>query len=403
MSLNMPYWHPMFGRECAAILRAFWWEGGFAAALAQMRLIWGNPSLQFGQAPTDMAPAYAVAEYDDTVVHLFAGCSQLSHARAVPNGYRRPNTLNVPADVNMNCLAIGDNWPGIMTTMGVTKTKRQLLIGHSYGGMIASVIGLGFLALPTQFGTPEVVTFGTPKIGTAAAATAARPLRLQRWMNEGDPVPYIWPSFSQAPELAVIMGYLATVTANYLVQWHGGTVLRADGTYYAADLPPTSPNWFTSDLIAWYNSLGGDPQHPHHLNSYYGRLETWGVNNPQAAAANPVATTEPQQRPPRPTLHEMQQQGAPIEEQFVDAPTVASGRAGPVREKVFRHAKVNDMHVVYWSDLPVCAFKHRTLAKKMVAGGNKMVNNYLRSPIGDPLQLEQAAQNFIGLMSLELL
>lgn len=66
---------------------------------------------------------------------------------------------------------------------------RFILTGHSLGGAIALVTAL--LGLKRGYRPEEVVTFGAPRVGFAAFATALAPIPMRQYRRGNDPVPSV--------------------------------------------------------------------------------------------------------------------------------------------------------------------------------------------------------------------
>ncbi len=65
------------------------------------------------------------------------------------------------------------------------------LVGHSLGGAAATLLAARLLDMGVLQGELKVITFGAPAVGNAAFAEKEKnAIRLQRFINKGDPVPY---------------------------------------------------------------------------------------------------------------------------------------------------------------------------------------------------------------------
>jgi hypothetical protein len=302
------------------------------------------------------------------------------------------------ASINRYVRQIGLAAFGGFASAGMTRGKTQVVCGHSLGGAVAEFIALSMKLDGGGWGDPQCVTFGSPKPGDSLTASSARVLRLQRWMNDGDPVPRIWPERGDAIALAVVTPLNVQMAGYGTVQWHGGTVISPTRTLSAATYPDLGANNIDGSIVGWLSNLTGDRLHPHHAWAYYAQLAQIADALPQQQEFHPPATNTQEIRPPRPSINDLRRDNLFDGGEYIDRPDPEPVPGFEPTVKFWRYKKESGIFNVYFLDQFVCGCKGRGRAKRIVSGGNKFTPNYLRSAIGDSDNFRTAMENFLQLM-----
>lgn len=137
---------------------------------------------------------------------------------------------------------------------GPNPAGRILLIGHSYGGAIATILAGQYLAHnPTR--PVDLLTYGAPKLGDERLNVLLRRGRLIRMADVGDPVPSMPPALPSSLQYFSALG--GTVLANWaaFLQPLGQRVIDELGV--VAENEDTTLSWaYMAAIVA---SLGGGP------------------------------------------------------------------------------------------------------------------------------------------------
>lgn len=174
---------------------------------------------------------------------------------------------------------IGPWWDSTMTierritaAIGVQPIKPIVLIGHSYGGVIATMLGVRF-ARGSEDRLVNVVGFGTPK---CVAGFVMEQNKRRGWCyiaNMGDPVPSLPPTVLQLGPL--VLGIPLPVKFLWSTWYKPGNqwILYEDGRL-VSDQGATFYFWELQQIIADY--LAGVPIRnftDHEIVTYLSRLE----------------------------------------------------------------------------------------------------------------------------------
>lgn len=400
---------PDFANNMQIVPQALWvinamWASSPASAAYQWALnLWGPPIKGFQADAANENVTWVCLEYPQAVVYLVGGCTRRQHvARYLRGMYWETLVSSGVNDVNAYVTSMSEALYSGINSSGITKTKPQLLFGHSIGGAVVQHLAFGMQAVG-GFGDRQVHSFGSPKWCKTVIANSIQLPYHWRWMNEGDPVPYIYPAIGDAPSLVLTAPVEWTVSGNSLVQTAGGVVIRPNATYYVADYPPLPERTFIGSLLAWWNSISGEPSHPHHVLTYYDRISRFIPPESAIRPENVQGTNNPERLHNAPTDREINDIAREQAELVRDVPDGVPAHGANAQTKVFRYKRVGEVYQVFMLDQMVCAFKGRSKAKKMVAGGNKMAANYIRSPLGATFQFDDAMKNFLELVDLDAL
>ena len=145
------------------------------------------------------------------------------------------------------------------------------LYGHSYGGAIACCLADIF---GTHFGSRVTnVTFGSPRVGDEDFMSIAYPPTSSlRFMNDGDPVPYLPPHFAEAPAIfALLPPFTAQLWERFQNARPGVRLWTGPFASYDSDPLPTL-DVVASSIIRWATDSRSSEMVAHLPNTYRSRI-----------------------------------------------------------------------------------------------------------------------------------
>jgi len=158
-----------------------------------------------------------------------------------------------------------------LTTHGDDPTRPIILVGHSYGGVVAFLLACDLkAAAPNR--RVSLLTYGMPKPGDAACGARAEGIERRHLANRGDPVPCV--PFSFPFWIGVKTGFPPLLTNQWdgFTDVGGRTILEADGTRIDDDSLSCSFG-DVGDIIASAIAAVGLPTYmPHGIAEYILRL-----------------------------------------------------------------------------------------------------------------------------------
>jgi len=184
---------PGFQLWSAAMARASY-EGSSTNMLALAEILWGTPdTLTFHpNNPASLIPGYAILRYPNLTIVVVSGTTTPEQwAVQIVQGTQAPvnsgwySTLPLWREAAVTVLTdlVGDDVPS---------GQPILVIGHSYGGVIATQVAATYKrADPTR--VVKLVTFGMPRPGDQRLADVVNRLETTNLQNSGDPFPALPP------------------------------------------------------------------------------------------------------------------------------------------------------------------------------------------------------------------
>lgn len=212
-----------------------------AATAAGIVNAWLGPPLDSAFVPnsSSIIPGMFLVRYNNFAIVWVAGTSnetqlalQAMQFSAGPLNVGQYSTIPLWHIANRS---INDR----LAALGVATNLPILLVGHSYGGVLAWTLGVDYhLAQPGR--DVHCVTFGMPKPGDNRLAALSPGTRWTRVENYGDPIP------ATPPDLGFLSVWQPFVPSAFLEGWnlfiHGGNSWQLDpagGMSRVADSPAT--------------------------------------------------------------------------------------------------------------------------------------------------------------------
>ena len=241
----------------------------------------GEPSAFFYSPRNGLLPAYVQAKHDEAGVQIMEGAYSTNQGLAYVNaiGETIDYTLDGGANSYIRSIANSADVQGI--AFGLYTRPRTWIVGHSLGG-IASVVQGARLYARNRSANFSVVTFGSAKPGPLEVARFVPYGSIERWMNEGDPVPLIPPEPIEAPFYYALRGVATRNNAALYAQPAGGTQLFPDGSVISRNLPNVPRADIQPALTAWLQSLHDHRLTEHSMQAYLQSLQARNARYPLA-------------------------------------------------------------------------------------------------------------------------
>ena len=267
MSVPLDIRDPLFALVCARIIGTLPASDAFAAGRQLIAEAFGDGVVSHFQAKSGHTPPYAWAQIRGVLVAWINGVSEPDDVTALVLSsleFLQPAFGGKVMDLQLTTAA------EIASTINVTTPwfgQPALLVGHSFGGALAVLVGCNVLA---TFGASaaQILSFGAPKCGDADFVAAQGSLDVVRYMVEGDAVTVLPPRVEQ-------IGWAAGLFSDSILEeWDkyrpmdGGLLLKPDGSISPSVQPGLYGTNLTAELVAY---VRGDPVTvmSEHLIGYY--------------------------------------------------------------------------------------------------------------------------------------
>ena len=217
------------------------------------------------------------------LVVLIDGAATLHQCVQLVNSYgeapQQPRLFDTTTVLNAHAREIEDE----LVARVALGTWRILLVGHSLGGAIASVLARRLMVrYPTA--QIEVCTYGAPRAFRSVGAQAMRSVATTRWMTDEDPVPLLPFRPGDSTLTNFIVGQIVGNRWFAFRHTHGGRSISAAEWVTINDLPPTAVLSPGTSVAAWlFNQVGGANNY-HALTTYVSRLVPQTSSQPLNAA-----------------------------------------------------------------------------------------------------------------------
>jgi len=354
---------------------------------------WGMPQAHLIREGNGTVPRIASFYYPSTLVLVVEGTTSRQQGIELARGYFEPlEAAVIPAHLNHFLLFCVDD--GILSYLTEQQSRRQnlLLTGHSLGGAIAQTAA--FVAKRTgNWANVSYCTFGSPMAGSQVVQDGLANTPGMRVMCDGDPIPWIVPTPSQAP-----LFYFALPPG--FRDWTRG--FRHAGPGQAFSEPnrmrpayqcalPDGISEFDLASLMWSVTEGGVAEH---LSLYYylavdAYVKTLPEDVPVRVRRDlreeePPAIQGPM-LPPKPA--QIQQA---LRDRYVNN---AASNPQTKKNKIFLAVKSCRSWGVTMYGTWICWGMRRHNATHMAFLGNEMMDRFLKAPVTYPNAFVQATQN----------
>jgi pimeloyl-ACP methyl ester carboxylesterase len=224
-------------------------------------------------------PAFFVAHDETHTVVLVEGTGfpgeAIAYAAPQSTGWISPEGERV----NHTFYDVADKVLHLLDGQGLIRGHEVTLVGHSYGAGIVTCMARKLVAAGFTRRL-QLLTFGSPRCGDAAFVSNTAKVLYQRWMLEGDPVPFLPPHSDEAPPTAARTIVNLFPWMNEYEQLPGAFIIARDGTVQAREYPPSTPVRTDETFLEYVGLLIEAASEFHSLTNFVPRLAA------RAAASN---------------------------------------------------------------------------------------------------------------------
>ncbi len=184
------------------------------------------------------------------LVVVIQGVERPGHASNYVEALNEEINFNLDGGCNTYLISQAERIRFALLNLGVLRTARIVVFGHSMGGAVACDLAHTFRY---QGDAPSisVITYGAPRPGPDSFAALIQPIDLVRWMTSLDSVPLIPPRQNQAPSWFAVAPQVARLNANRYVHPSGGIVVHLDGTAADRDVPEIAFEDIQASISIW--------------------------------------------------------------------------------------------------------------------------------------------------------
>lgn len=217
------------------------------------------------------APTFCVLSGRDVTMVFFQGTENVTQVASYVDATFRESVTWQGWPVN----AAWNGWASAVAaelrSQGIADFRRVIVSGHSYGGAVAECLANELLR-DTHGTDVQWVTFGSPKVGGPDLCNRLAVMPSARWMNRGDPIPFLppdredLPGFSSLDPLRLLRNpfvYDQPIPGKLLIG--GGNVTSAK---YPTDVDPVTLLSFDR----WLIRFGKQAYVQHPASAYVARL-----------------------------------------------------------------------------------------------------------------------------------
>jgi hypothetical protein len=367
-----------------------------AASLnAVLAPLFGNGYQSQWESGTALRPAAFFAGNNHRKVMWIDGVSTNAQANAMMDGYSGGTSFGAFNGKNQYLHDTADWFFNRFQNSALVKPDHLDFVGYSLGGAIATLLKYKLVQTQSTYKS-KVVTFGAPRAGNAQVAAALSNSPIARYMADADPIPLLPPRVTDVPLLIPFLGTLTMIRYQTFVHTEGGIVLFANGGTAGLVLPPIAAMNPAGSLGAWYMGVENDPNNPHALTTYAGRLDT----------AIALAATPSQQNvaeAPREQVQEADRKDMTKEQRRVVGVINAQGHAQnrtpaitpPAR--LFKAVHVGAVWYVEFGGEIVMTAPIETRARHIARAGNDFLRSMQKQAVVDPVTLLSQFTTFLEL------
>jgi hypothetical protein len=223
------------------------------------------------QYSTGQTPAYWVCANFQEMRIFIGGASTLQNGLDLLGGALAPGVpigrARVNAAVAFQATIIANYIGKILAVL----PPSILVCGHSYGGAIAEAFVAG-LVQSTYPGSLQLYTQGAPRAGDSSLSSVLDPVPKLRVMDQGDPIPFFPPHFSEAPFATIALGFVEALNLAHWAQCGGGAILDPQGNLTPGELPPLFSPIAEVSLATWAAGVNGFASNEHSSYTYRARM-----------------------------------------------------------------------------------------------------------------------------------
>jgi hypothetical protein len=313
------------------------------------------------------------------------GCPSAAMGLALVNGYVSPDFTSPRPPYNTFANSAARAIGARMVVNGLVATVNLDVIGYSLGGAIATIVPLLQNTDPWRWENVNITTFGAPRAVTSSETNAIRVrARVVRWMNQGDPVPFIPPTTIQAN--GWIWGRFENVQPRLLSFRHtvGGVVLEPSAVARNAVLPTLAILNVVGDLATWLFNEDSSTAHEHSIDKYVDRLTGFRPREP-STHAQPDPVVEP------PRVERRREETAAVNQQIQTIfRREATQNSAPLlipRAQRFAAERRLRVWVVTFRGTVVCIAGRKQKARQLARRANALLDGLQATAVVDPFAI----------------
>jgi len=337
--------------------------------------------------PTQTRPGFYYVQLNSVSFLLIDGCTRNDQALLVTAGYvgtahpaiRNPQNfyLNDAAAQIVNTIKNANFAPPVNLRVG----------GYSLGGAIAAFIPWWVRESGWGSDRGNIITFGAPKsTGFRNAQTLDVATRMNRIMNDDDPICLFPPDALSYPAIIALLGPVHAARVSNFVHCGRGTILTREGTL-SAGLQPSMPGLsFGVSLANWLFGMETTLGNPHGLAEYEKRLMVMAGNNARSVHI-PEARFQRNEEVARNELNEQ-------ERRVADAIAHSGAVQGhdPVvipTENAFWWQRVGRINCVVFGGKLITITNTKKRAQRLARSGNDFIRTLQKQAVVDPVSITQ--------------
>jgi len=379
MDFSQPAKSPALALGLAELLNAVSSPAGSHLIDSRLSAAFGEPPVSYQVHATENRPAYYAARVADYSFLLIAGCSTLSHANGTTDGFRGATLGPIDEPVNEYFRATGEAIGSEVLANGLLAGEHVILVGHSLGG--ASIEHVAQSLILSGMGDKlKLITFGAPKPGGAAFASAVSGIDRARYFCADDPVPLLPPTADLLPSILLAQTPIQLMRFTRFVHPRGGIQITVDSNIGKATLPENASLNATGSLAGWLLAVDGSSSSGHHLTTYQSRLAYYLQRNPGSTPSGvEVAGAEEPGDQSRVGFTKQQRQAgnmlADLAQEQHALPVVIPD------EKRFTYQRSGRYHLVTFAGTTVVATSRERSARALAREGNEWLRLLQRQAV----------------------
>lgn len=395
MDLSLPSKSPRLALAVAELLNAVQSPAGAQLIDSRLSTAIGETPVSVHVQATNQTPAWYAARCGGYSFLLIGGCSAMSHASGVVDGFRGVFLGPVDEPVNAYVRDVGERIKGEALANGLLAGPDLILAGHSLGGSAAEHVA--YSLLQSRGGAAlRLLTFGAPKPGGPLFAAAVADIDRTRWFCTDDPVPLLPPTADLLPGILLAHTPIELMRFNNFVHPRGGCEISVEANIGKGVLPQLATLNATASLAGWLLAVDGSSSSGHHLTTYQSRLAYWIQQHPETSPTSiEVAVAEEPGDVTRTQVGQQQKQAgrllSALASDALDEPTVIPQGAK------FLYQRSGRFHLVIFNGRTVVATSRERSARKVAREGNEWLRTLQRQAV---VMTDELAAQFVTYLQL---